>query len=485
MRSCEIPSRALRALFLVVLAACGSPPASPEDAEVTVDVVANDLELGVSGGRLRVRRFVAEGGAAHFYDFWDSRLEVPCRFARADDGQLRCLPYETTFGGLFGSGFCDDPLVADHGCGVGRYLREPLSDGPEHCAEDQLPASRFSVWERGEPYDGRVWSDADGRCQTTDAVGDAFHRVAPVPAEELVAATLEPRVGAGRLGRVALVADDGATRRWAIWDAELDTHCNLEAQGADALCLPTRTYVAWGDAECGADPVAPVATRVGVCGAARVAVDFRYREDERCVLPHVYSLGERRIAAQVWGSQFDLGCEAWTDRDIEVWSLSRDDSIVAHLARVAPDPAAAARLAPVYFAEVGAPDAAMAPDAGETVFFDRELDVACQPQLDEAGTYRCVPRGLVRRRETFADAACTEPSVAETPGCDEARRFAIQSASAPCGGPRVVSIRPILRRSSLRYERRDERCVLLDGGSYVLGDPIDATELASLELVTE
>lgn len=91
--------------------------------------------LGRSGGRLKYIAdvFLFEDGAASGGTrvLWDTKLQVPCRALRAEDGALRCLPSERS--GLDGIqyGFADDKCSRQLlGLPVGMTLKYTMDSKP-------------------------------------------------------------------------------------------------------------------------------------------------------------------------------------------------------------------------------------------------------------------------------------------------------------------------------------------------------------------
>lgn len=54
---------------------------------------SDPVPTGPESSRLRPRFVDGEDGTRLLYDFWDTELEIPCRFARPDSGPDRCFPY--------------------------------------------------------------------------------------------------------------------------------------------------------------------------------------------------------------------------------------------------------------------------------------------------------------------------------------------------------------------------------------------------------
>lgn len=87
----------------------------------------------VAGGGSRITEMFAAAGN-HLVRRWlirDAALGVPCRFARAVDGKLRCLPTGANIGGWFTDANCTQPVVYVDGCEPAKYARGYAASGCE------------------------------------------------------------------------------------------------------------------------------------------------------------------------------------------------------------------------------------------------------------------------------------------------------------------------------------------------------------------
>ncbi len=90
-------------------ASTGTDTASTGSSSTSTGGGNHDRQAGfVSGSRLKTRVFTASDGAVEYRGFYDSQLNVDCRFGTANDGETRCLPQ--------GAGLTAGPYFADAAC---------------------------------------------------------------------------------------------------------------------------------------------------------------------------------------------------------------------------------------------------------------------------------------------------------------------------------------------------------------------------------
>lgn len=164
--------------------------------EVTASI-PTIARVGEGEGRLRPA-FVrsGDGGGALVRGFYDTEKKVDCRFAKAADGKMRCLPAVPKGVFFFTDGACSSPArvatpaeVGPCGADGTRFLRHEEAQ----CAEAQgVPqaaepkaARVFAV--SGDPREvaGASYSSAPGKCSRVQAVRGA-RDVTEVPPSEFV-----------------------------------------------------------------------------------------------------------------------------------------------------------------------------------------------------------------------------------------------------------------------------------------------------------
>mgnify|MGYP001313598482 CR=1 FL=1 len=131
----------MRAIVLVLglgaLGACHDPAIGPDPDGTTTSTGAgasgagggasggggdgagggNAQALGyTNGSRLRARVLHGDDGAAQFYGWHDSELDVDCYFQQTSDGQTRCIPAIGGSSGYFADPACTIPVVGVASC---------------------------------------------------------------------------------------------------------------------------------------------------------------------------------------------------------------------------------------------------------------------------------------------------------------------------------------------------------------------------------
>ena len=230
-----------------------------------------------SGTRLKAHYYDAGDGAVELIDWYDSALDMPCRFALDAAGSLRCMPYENATL-LYTDAACTQPAVQHFGCGevpsrVAEFLPRPCIDS----------FSSVSVLDVGERIEGQTLYITDSaQCVVAQKIPDApVYEATPAnPTDfaeaDLVGYRIDERLGVG----VAQTAG-GAFERAQIQSLERGTPCFVQYGSGGNHCLPsglswdfgryhpdmgcTEGGIAYGTqpAECGQPEVALVFTDVG------------------------------------------------------------------------------------------------------------------------------------------------------------------------------------------------------------------------------
>jgi hypothetical protein len=72
---------------------------------------ASIVQTKTDDPRLFERSCVDSSGARTLLDYWDRDLQIFCRFRRATDGVMRCLPENEQSSPAYADGACQDPLA--------------------------------------------------------------------------------------------------------------------------------------------------------------------------------------------------------------------------------------------------------------------------------------------------------------------------------------------------------------------------------------
>lgn len=221
--------------------------ASPDDPDGGPPAVGPSCE-GVSGTRLRQVLRQHGDGTSEFLRLLDTDLVEECRYQRAIDGSLRCLPV------VDGSPFADAAVrYLDGKCASAiAQLAAPAGDPlPTHAREVVPPddvcapaASRF--FELGDrvviaPKTAIFFRDAGGVCTGTVApVADFFSLGAELALDAFVEGS-ESFTDSGRVQLRQVDGDDGSLfcDPASLRDAELDHACTVQlSEDGSTRCLP-------------------------------------------------------------------------------------------------------------------------------------------------------------------------------------------------------------------------------------------------------
>lgn len=406
-----------------------------------------EVELGVSGSRLRVMRWTGSGAALRD-GFWDSELAVECRFRYTSDGFLRCLPVGRIIGSAFASASCEEPVIQDFdGCGA-RFGLAPVDGGG--CGPHMFHNTAYAVYEATDRLGTRPFRRLGGECLEADIPSEGDYVAARMSDARFVSARLEERASEGRFGSMVLIAEDGAMRRWSMLDSRLGSACWLDGPvDGPAVCLPSRAFVSFEDAEC-SEPVARRFEEVGSCGPPVAAVDFGFGRD--CLPPRLYALGAVRTVRELYGSQFELECGVTADETVSVWSLDEEVGVA-----FVPRPEGEGRLRRLLFRN---PTGAGG-EIERRVLWDDERGEPCTPTRVASGDARCIPIHAPLRQGWFSDPLCVAPLlVVSHEDCTRTPSYAVRrSGDAACGGVRPVeSLYAVGAVTTEAYRRVDEAC---------------------------
>lgn len=392
--------------------AVDAPDAEAHDAS-TIDVglvldAAADAGNSIlppwrSGATLRAVTLKVTGTPdAIFQGIHDARLGTSCRFARASDGVMRCMPGQSA--DVFSDAACKVPVAtALAGCAA-----------PSHVS--RVEACRATGYQVGAKLAGaKLYTKVQQGCLMLEASDDVYALTA-LPASAFVAGAERREDRGGDLSMRYWETEDGGLFPIGTWDTERDASCVPGFDDYEDRCVPgatafiapsaavftdvTCTSPAGGRVEaCDDDPVSAVTSvRQGMCGAT------------------VAFSGAAKLAGppnRLTGG----ACAPWTDAPadlafytpeapIESFALPTMTLVLEGVGRLK-----ARRYMTAMDVLVDTP----------TMFQDTLLHVRCFPRPTTLGL-RCAPENTVEATY-FADPACKTPVLAEikrglAPGCD-------------------------------------------------------------------
>lgn len=185
-------------IVLLVLVGCSSsssPAAIGADPSVdggqpgpTKTDTANPSKAGASGSRLKARTYTGEDGSQEFIGWFDSQTSANCGFSLANDGKLRCLPFEglASAGVYWSDAGCTVPLIiATAGCSP----TLALSNAPVSACNG-APRYQATILKVGPKHVGDVFNGTPAACSkiTVGAPTDLLDPGPEVPASTYVAA---------------------------------------------------------------------------------------------------------------------------------------------------------------------------------------------------------------------------------------------------------------------------------------------------------
>jgi hypothetical protein len=352
----------------------------------------------------------ASDGTAVFLNWWDSELEVACKFERVDEPEAgwRCLPRSapTIYEGA-------DELFSDARCSQRLLLAGAIAqDGPRVVQRVDTNCWIASEYFRiGARFTGGTsYRKTDQDCIPETASAELY-LLERMPAEGFVAASLVPGESPGPVAENHLFAGDGAREPHGFTDLAGGFDCWPRQTSEGMRCLPVD--FGWGD-------------RGGVYADARCSAAAAL-PDERCggrrnTLPYVLFQGPsttggitavHRGGARLTDLFVQVGAGGCTAANPETVAFAIEQAV--ELGSFLPASLLSARRSSGLVQKVAmvsgfAPGAA---DAVAVARFDQLASDAlggydCTLARTSDGSVRCVPPIEVARTE-YADAGCTQP----------------------------------------------------------------------------
>ncbi len=420
MRS-EAGLKAILVAVAVMLAACGSTSSSDDTDAQLAERISHS-----SGARLRAR--VAEsGGATIFLGWTDTKLGVPCRFALAEDGVMRCIP-------------ATSKPASD--CGGELVMTEPIVIAPPVCDARYPTIGSSPVVDitMGAPRYAVTWSVPPcGAAQVTvyraggkpkacgAAPGYETTSAERVDPSELVSAKVELLDRGPRLAAQIAVAEDGAREVLGIFDRSRNATCHaMTVSSGKAVCVTgDLAYVVPGTYF--ADQACAPGTEVGHGYSKCAAPTALVLRTSSCEEPRLVELGpvvenalvNQRTTANSCGPE-PSGTPGWGEKKTFYRAgapLGHDTFGAVTEAPVRPG----RRMTTHVWQSASGEPIALASNGSISSIHDTSLGGACTPVL-LGGTLRCAPAPAVIRNQLtlYADAECTDAlvtSYAAAEGC--------------------------------------------------------------------
>jgi hypothetical protein len=393
----------------------------------------------VSGSRLRARVYDA-GDARVFVAWHDSQRDEDCSFARATDGQWRCLPGAGSAAYLDPD--CTTPVVVISTSGpLPRSVRGP-SQGFDGCDAD---TALYPVYGLGAATTtATTYQPVGSNCQATtvDSTQTVFAVGPAVDPAEFVGAVIVDEARGRRLAAQLFRADDGAQQIVSIFDTHRNQVCALPPLNLETgPCLPTDLAYAIGefaDAAC-SEPsgfaYAMTSSSGAACPAPSVALSFTFSACGDVTLGF-NQLGD--VVQTVFVTDSNGQCVAKTPEAIHVNHLLGPAIAASEFVTLFHDAVGSGRLRSREIAVSG---------GGRFMtdyrpFFDAQLDAPCEPTPFCDGSTRCLP-DLPSSSPYFTDAACTQPIalVSENTACSTATpptRVIVDPTGSDCYGPASI-----------------------------------------------
>lgn len=369
-----------------------------------------------SGTRLRARLWEADG-VSILRDWRDSALNLFCRFARASDGAMRCLPVDSQFVSEYADPNCTAPQVRP-----GSQLRpEPFV---VRVAEQPCPSGHVLEYfelgaERVDPTGFRLEGD---RCVAVQNPGyPRVFELVPVDPSRFARAT-ETRESHNELDLSLLVSDDGARQPVDLYDHRRDARCTILHNRSNRVDFDTHCAV---NETFGALSSFSSATCSGRAAWGPTHVDGSCREPGFCLFDEArvmacdpnYSVWTLGPATTAYSRGPGGTCTALGPLPGIAIHAALTEIPLTDLPAVRVSTLGLGRLRALIVTPSGTTLPLTPSDLGGA-FWDSGLQTRCTPTVFADGMTRCVPdqvRGSYA--STFADALCTQRLAVRGP-CD-------------------------------------------------------------------
>lgn len=366
------------------------------------------LPLYENGTRLRAVSLGEAGATERRLLIWyDTELNTECRFERAEDGEIRCLPWGQTLAPGFADSACTqavfyDPLVVP--CAdVPTYRRESVGAGS--CAGNRVfrleRLALTEVYHESCPAEPQVLPAGASVWRDQEVVGP----------ERFVRATRRERLNEGGVGVREWIGEDGSREVTQIVDGTYGACSAREVAEGGWRCLPSPAYheQPWwfADEGCSETPLA-YASRVDECREpSKLGLEWRSGRDG---LPSVVALGEP-VTGTVYERSLSNGqCEARESSDL-LWTLYRIEGLfdVTRLRALSETPHGSGRVRPLHYA-IDDVLLTLVPGEGGATMYDSKHDARCAAVRHGEGRL-CIPERfpLAEGPLYFSDTGCSEP----------------------------------------------------------------------------
>jgi hypothetical protein len=466
------------------LAACSSDKPAADAGPDQPDAAGSLDDLScqhISGTRIRRELRQHSDGTAEFLALHDSEIGAACKYARAADSSLRCLPLVTgapVMNGtlMYQNDACTQPIARATGIepeDQPSYLRFALP------LDDDCEDTRFEFRTLGEELtiaaETNVYT-GDGNCTPTPAGANRYFPVTGELAPGDFVLGTETWVG-GRMRMRQVNGDDGS--RWCdvlgdFEDESLDGQTCALTYGEDGAvrCLPHGSaWTLYLADTCMADDFSGVLS--GRCGA-----ETRYVRESTgsCLRIRMFTAGEK-VTEPVY--QAGGGCEL-VPEELEVFQKGPAVSATsfAEFTRVYRD--VGKRLEPGELTDgVGL-------RLYRSQWRDTELDNACTFRAATEGVERCLPNSAVGERPV----ADVSSAYFSDPDCMTAVRVAVTDFNCRPGAPlfavsdaQVFEVEGAIEDPI--YYSAPESCALVDFPIYRLGLEVAPEMFVSGEIEVE
>lgn len=404
-----------------------------------------------SGSRLEARYWSAAGMPDVFAGFFDTELGVACDFARATDGELRCVPRAAARGTHLG--FIDDQ------CSDAVWQTVAVCDSENAFIRLDTECSDTFAIARLEPLATSAvahYGTSESCSASTDPLDPSattFVAGAPLAPSAFVRGTLRELPGVCRASLRVVEAEDGAIGPHEVFDVERGAACDPTSATGTSACDPTRrayvssglftddgcmepagTFGTWVDGpSCGLPDLISAAPDDGYYEVAGLHEDPLYVSTAAC----------EPARDQPWiGAVFSLGDELGSDE------LAQFETALH----------GSGRLRVYAMGEDGTP--LLAGRAGrDLALYDTMLSADCVALRFDDGAFRCVPAdlfGTIGFDYEYNDDDCTQP-IRRCSGDDCVGKVSFDHAldTAACATETVITAVWTVREPATGYFRND------------------------------